>query len=334
MMAESFQRQQQEWQAAYLRRAEFEGKVGDHDRTFQFLPDHSHWNLAPAIADEAKALFDHEDRAQKIQWHRYAGHGCSSQACCVNFLLPLANYPDLLATWIDHVAGVSGAEPVAIEERHGIPRLIAFEWFPPETDYLNEASGGVRPRGANSTSVDAAITFRLGNQLRLLLIEWKYIESYGSNRNDEHKKGDPTRLQRYHNIWKRPHGPLRSDIEIDNLSDLFLDPWYQLLRQQMLAYHAETDPLSNYDHVTLLHISPSKNTSLKTIRGAPFLEYARKRGISGELFDAFKDMIASEWRGRFIPLSTEEAFRPIADAPHMAWLKDRYPDLFDPKDPA
>ncbi len=333
-VSNSFQAAQQAWQKSYLERPEFAGRVGTHDRACQFLPDHWKANLAPEIAEAAAALFDHEDKAQRIQWHRYAGHGCSSQACCVNFLLPLAGNAALLGRWIDHVAGVKGAVPLPIEERHGEPRLIAFEWFPQEEDYLNESRAGSKSRGANSTSVDAAIRFRLGEENRLLLIEWKYIERYGNSRDEKHKAGDPTRLRRYANIWKRPHGPMRSDIEIADLCDLFLDPWYQLLRQQMLAYHAESDPISQYDRVSLVHISPSGNEALKTVNGEAMRNYAESRGIDGNLFDVFRDMIAPEWRDRFIALSTEHAFQPISNAPYMDWLKDRYPDLFEIKDPA
>lgn len=331
-MAASFQQRQQELQSNYLQRPEFAGKVGDRDPPIEFLPEYRQLNLAPSIAKKAFALFDHEEPNQKIQWHRYAGHGCSSQACCVNFLLPLQEEPELLGFWIDHVLGINGAQPEPIETRHGQPRLIAFEWFPPDTDYLNELERGVKSRGANSTSVDAAITFRIGEELRLLLVEWKYIERYSDTRDPRSMAGDRVRLARYGNIWKRPHGPLRSDLEIDDLTTFFLDPWYQLLRQMMLAYHAETDPLSPYSRVSLVHISPSGNTALKKVNGEAFRTYAGARGLDGDLLGVFSDMIASEWRDRFVPLSTEDAFRPIGDADHMAWLRERYPDLFDEKD--
>ena len=338
-MTVRFQAQEQQAQLVWLQQAEFKSFTGMQDNAFQFVGDHRHMNLAPTIRDEAKSLFAHDDPAQRIQWHKFAGHGCSSQACCVSFLLPLAQHPEVLSEWIDHVAGVSGAQVEPIEDRHGTPRLIAFEWFPPDTDHLNEASkSGSKPRGANSTSVDAAIRYRLDGKVRLLLIEWKYIESYGDKRTDRERSGDIARDKRYHNLWKRPHGPLRADIGLE-LREFYLNPWYQLLRQQMLAYHAETDPLSCYSHVQLLHISPAANAALKTINGDAFRQFAGAKGLQeGTLFDVFTAMLDPRFADRFRSIDIASAFAPVADHPLMhetsAWLRARYPNLFIPEDAA
>lgn len=329
-MSKAFGAGEQAAQQSYLERTEFIGRTGVHAGVFQFLPKSAHWNLAPSVRDEAKALFDHNDKAKRIQWHRYAGHGCSSQACCVNFLMPLAERPDLLASWVDHVAGVSGAEILPIESRHGEDRLIAFEWVP-AVDYLNETGkSGILRRGANSTSLDAAIRYRLGGEERLLLIEWKYTESYGDTRSDKERKGDPTRDGRYTNLWQRPHGPLRRDVPLV-LRDLYLNPWYQLLRQQMLAYHIETDPLSGIDHAMLVHLSPAGNVALKRINGKAFRHAAAHLPNNATLFDVFTDLLDPAFRSRFRSVTIEDAFAPLAAAPTpdwIVWLRDRYANLF------
>ena len=314
-----FQDQEAEAQLAWL----------DHN-----LPDaarHAKWpivlaeraqNLRPEIQSVATALFDD---TPKIDWHSYAGHGCSSQACCVNFLLPMANRPELLSRWVDHVLGLQGANVRPIEKRAGAEWSLAFEWFPP-TDYLNEAdTNGKKPRGSNSTSVDAALHFDYRGERYLLLIEWKYIEQYGSTRPAKDIAGDPTRDRRYSNIWKRPHGPIRADAP-QRLQDFYLNPWYQLLRQQMLAYHAETDPFSRYDRATVLHISPSGNDALKRVNGAAF------QGCEGAtLFEAFRNLLDPQLADRFRSITTEAAFAPLADWPEadwLPWLRGRYPNLF------
>lgn len=332
-MRKTFEAGEQLWQRSYLDRPEFSGRTGFHDKTWQFLPDDAHWNLAPDIRDAAKALFDHEDSRQRIQWHRYAGHGCSSQACCVNFLMPLAQDPPTLAEWVDYVTGTSGARIEPIEHRNGAEQLIAFEWVP-DIDYLNEGDKlGNLSRGANSTSLDAAIRYRLGNETRLLLIEWKYTESYGNTRSKQERSGDGTRKSRYANIWKRPHGPMRADIRSSGLEleDLFLNPWYQLLRQQMLAYHVENDPLGDYDHVQLLHLSPAKNLALQRVNGAKFLPLAETIGPDATLFDVFTGLIDPAFRDRFTSKTIEWAFAPFdtsAPPEWIVWLRDRYPSLF------
>lgn len=322
----SFQLEQKKQQTLYLERPEFQDMVGIHDRTFQFLPEYKSYNLYPPHRESIVELFEHADPLQKIQWHRYAGHGCSSQTCCLNFLYPLAQDLDLLAKWVEYVIGGPQVTILPIEERHGLPRYIAFEWFPP-TDYLNESKGGVKSRGAHSTSVDAAIKYQVGSQIRLLLIEWKYTESYANVRASDSLKGDTTRNQRYHNLWRRPHGPLNQQLALQ-LSDFYLEPWYQLLRQQMLAYHVELDPLSEYEHAMVVHISPSNNSALRKVRGERFQAYAQQNLLEDNTFQVFSHMIATPWKERFQSLSTEEAFMHSLSDPHYSWLLERYPDLF------
>jgi len=320
----SFLEEQKQQHIAYFKAPRFAGKLTT-GQPFLLLKEHRLENLNPAIRDEVGALFEHSDPRQRIQWHRYIGHGCSSQACCVNFLYPLAQTPSLLKRWVEHITGLQGLELIPIEERHGAGQLVAFEWFP-ETDYLNESTGGLRSRGANSTSVDAAIKYLYQGEVRLLLVEWKYTESYPAKRSEDHREGDRTRDRRYHNIWRRPHGPLRQDCEL-SLRELYLEPWYQLLRQQSLAYHTELDPLSGYQHVTVAHISPRQNKALRVIRGEPFMKLAAQHK-SSDCFELFSSLIAEDWRDRFTSWSTEEAFKPLAAEPQMSWLKERYPSLF------
>lgn len=283
------------------------------------------------IRDAALAIFAHVDSKQEIKWHRHAGHGCSSQACCVNFLFPLAQNEALLTQWVEHITGNTKIKLTPIELRHGQEQLIAFEWFP-ETDYLNESVGGQRSRGANSTSVDAALTYTHRGLTKLLLIEWKYIETYSNTRAASHKNGDPTRDRRYHNLWKRPHGPIKSETSMV-LQDFYLDPWYQLLRQQMLAYHAECDPLSPYDHATVIHISPRQNEILRRVQGDHFRSFAEQHFMPKSLheldrFQVFKSLLAVEWTDRFESISTADAFHCFTHEPHIIWLRDRYRDLF------
>jgi hypothetical protein len=237
----------------------------------------------------------------------------------------MARDPGLLSSWVDHVMGISGARVNAIDRRCGEDWYLTFEWFP-AVDYLNESnSRGQRTRGANSTSVDAALKYSHRGKSNLLMIEWKYTEAYGAKRAASHVKGDSTRERRYANLWRRPHGPIRADAPV-SLSDFFLDPWYQLLRQQMLAYHCETDPLGEFDRVTVLHVSPAGNTELKQARGI----LAEKCGRPN-VFDAFVDLLEPAFRDRFRAIETERAFsipRFMDACETSGWLRSRYPSLF------
>lgn len=297
--------------------------TGYRGQAVRLMPENWAANLHPDYRQRIVDSFFYSDElTQSIGWHTHVNHGASSQVCCVNFLFPFVDRPDLLGRWIDHVLGTDGAQPEVVERRNGEDHYVAFEWFP-ETDYLNEAGkDGKRNRGSNSTSVDAAVRYRIGGQLHLLLIEWKYTESYPSKRDPKSMSGDATRNSRYHNIWQRPHGPIRADVDV-RLEDFFLEPWYQLLRQQMTAYHAETDPLSEYDRVALLHVSPRENSALKRARG----ELSR---FGNDVFEAFANLIDPSFRDRFICLDTSSAFSSLSNWPEVTWsgwLAARYPAL-------
>ncbi|QHD69733.1 hypothetical protein GS397_23650 [Sphingobium yanoikuyae] len=313
----------------YLQQERYFADCGDavtgyRGQAVRLMPDSHEANFHPDYRRRIIESFSYSDECtQAISWHTHANHGASSQVCCVNFLFPFVDRPDLLARWIDHVLGIEGSLPQVIENRNGEDHYVAFEWFP-DTDYLNEAGkDGKRSRGSNSTSVDAAIRYRLGEQQHLLLVEWKYTESYPSKRDPKSLAGDPTRLARYHNIWQRPHGPIRADLAV-RLEDFFLEPWYQLLRQQMTAYHAETDPLGAFDRVTLLHISPKENLALRRAKG----ELAR---YGEDVFDVFQKMIEPAFADRFVSVDTAKAFECLLTMPEAnwsPWLAQRYPALY------
>jgi len=273
-------------------------------------------NLAPSIQDAAHRLFSAEP---PIQWHQHANHGLSSQVCCLNFLLPFAERPELLRRWVEHVTGDQVAEMLPVErDRAGQPWFVTFEWIG-DVDHLNEARDGAdRKRGANATAADAALLFRdVTDRTHLLLIEWKYTEKYGQPLDP---KGNDTRRQRYRDIFRQPNGPIRSDAAV-TLDDFFYEPFYQMLRQQMLAWHTErTDP--EIDRARVLHLSPSGNRALHDVT-SPAL-----RRFGDDAFAVFRSLLTDP--EDFIDMSVEDAFAPLATWPEAdwyAWLQDRYVSL-------
>ncbi len=183
-------------------------------------------NVFPAIRG---SIFDYFERHQ-IAWHDAKAHLLSSQICCVNFLEPFARAPDALKRLLERVLGPI-SEMLEIEPDSDPGRYVAFE-FIGAVDYLNE--GKRRIRGANCTSVDAAVRYRTTDgRIEIALIEWKYTESYGPPLAVDHRNVE--RLRRYRDIAFHPNGPLRSDCGLD-LAALFAEPVYQQLRQQMLAF--------------------------------------------------------------------------------------------------
>ena len=302
---------QEAWFATTL--APYHGYRG---AAYRVPPEHRLQNLAPAIRDSADRLFA---ATPPIQWHQHANHGLSSQVCCVNFLLPFADKPVLLARWIEHLIGDKVAEVLPVERgRAGQDWYVAFEWIGP-ADYLNEASPGTtRKRGANATAADGAVLYRAADgRTNLLLVEWKYTERYGQPLD---LKGNATRRARYDDIWRGPNGPVRADADV-RLDDFFWEPFYQMLRQQMLAWHTERhDP--EIDRARVLHLSPAGNRALHAVT-APTL-----RRFGDDAFDVFRSLLADP--SDFRSMSIETAFTPLADWPEAdwyPWLRGRYPSL-------
>lgn len=271
-------------------------------------------NLAPSIRE---AAVDYFGRLHQITWHRHAAHGLSSQACCLNFLMPLATRPDLLSRVVGDALGISPPEMLTIEE--GAFRqdwFVGFEWIG-RRDYLNEAAAnGARTRGANATSADAIVRFRHDGRVETLLIEWKYTERYGAPLDP---KGNETRVRRYQDLVFSPNGPIRNDLGM-TVEDFFWEPFYQLLRQQILASQMQAAREDGADRVRVLHISPSGNLDLHKVT-APEL-----RRYGSDAFAAFEAVLAEP--DMFISRTTEQVFgaalAAAADDPWSRYLTDRY----------
>lgn len=59
-------------------------------------------NLAPSISDTAESYF----QQKAITWHTHSNHMQSSQACCLNFLMPLAGDPAKLSQLVGKALGI------------------------------------------------------------------------------------------------------------------------------------------------------------------------------------------------------------------------------------
>lgn len=278
---------------------------------YRLRPDLASLNLSPDIREGAAAYF----LEKGITWHRHANHGLSSQVCCLNFLMPLADKPAALARVFGRALRISALEMLPVEG----DSYVAFEWIG-ERDYLNEASkSGSRTRGANATSADAAVRFRTEGQIETVLIEWKYTESYGAPISPS---GNPTRIERYKDLAFAPSGPIRNDLGL-KLEDFFWEPFYQLLRQQMLALEMQKANEDGAQRVRVLHLSPAANTALKKVT-APAL-----RRFGDDAFSAFKAVL--QHPEDFVSRSIEDVFGPlVADETDpmptdwAAYLRDRY----------
>jgi hypothetical protein len=313
---------QQEAQAEYFSRI---GELNVRDGApYRLQAGRRDLNIAPTMRSSLAAYFG---EPRNITWHTHADHGLSSQVCCLNFLAPLATQPALLARVIGASLGTAPPSMLPIEDGpDGTPWFVGFEW-PGRSDYLDEWPKGAStgPRGQNATNADAIVRFDAEGRTETLLIEWKYTEEYGS---PIAPKGNATRTKRYADKMFSPSGPIRNDLNLQ-FEDFLWEPFYQLLRQQMLALSMQKAREDGAERVRVLHISPSGNRNLhKVTSPAP-------RRLGDDAFDVFKQILVEP--DAFLSRTTEQVFGALAaaddlDAAGRVWagyLRDRYAFLRD-----
>jgi len=302
-------------QSTYFAKRLPRGVAGHGGSDYRLLPQHKALNLAQAIRADAIAYFD----AKGIAWHTHANHALSSQVCCLNFLMPLATQPALLARIIGEALKILTPTMLEVENGpDGRPWFVGFEWIG-RADYLNEAGKkGTRARGAHATSADAVVRFESDGRIETVLIEWKYTERYRAPISPERNE---VRIGRYEGLVFAPSGPVRADLGL-TMSDFFWEPFYQLLRQQMLAFQMRAAQEDGTERVRVLHISPSSNHALHAVT-APALQ---SRG--DDAFEVFRNLLICP--DDFVSRSTTEVFgNALAEAegealPWANYLLDRY----------
>ena len=196
-------------------------------------------NLLPE-ASGARAWFAAHGRT----WHRGVAGGptnnlVSSQVQCVNALFAMRKDEQRLRRGFGGVLEIDGVEP-------SDDGLIVFEYAGPG-DVLGEGAGFGR------TLVDAAFRYRESDGCSALaLVEWKYTESYiGTRGADTH---------RYQDFWLDPDGPLltveRGEGPL-SYEDALVEPFYQRVRQQLLAWRLEREGF--VDVARVVHVSSRGN---------------------------------------------------------------------------
>lgn len=211
--------------------------------------DYASLSLLPEVRESALALFEELG----IPWHPDgkgpSNHLLSSQVQCVNALGQMVAEPQRITRAFGELLGV--AAPLQIEPG----RFLTFEYIG-DHDYFNEGEGLPRTRGSHCTSVDAAFLHR-GNDgtVELILLEWKYTESYRLLKPDPEK--NETRRRRYEEALTAPDSPVRSDLL--DFVDLLDEPLYQLMRQQLLAHELEKSRAHGADRVRVVHVHPKAN---------------------------------------------------------------------------
>jgi len=258
-------------------------------------------NLWPGIRDDAIDYF----KRNRISWwkskNKPCGHLLSSQIACINHLYSLRQREDL-ATSVLRSINRNIKRACVVDDG-----FVEFE-IVGKKNYLGERH---HTRGVNSTSVDALMAGEQYNgQHILIFIEWKYTESY-----EGESLAIERRLRTYQKFLEREDG----SIHCENIEDLFFEPFYQLMRQTLLAWsmvRAKEYGATDWLH---LHIIPEQNKELRDRNTSP--------GLKG------KDM-SSAWKSilkepqRYLVISPEEflksATRCVDTLSLINYLNKRY----------
>lgn len=228
-------------------------------------------NLLPEVREPALALFEEH----QIAWHQSinggpTNHLRSSQVQCVNALGQMMADPERIKRAFGGQLDIASIRDFGQIDPEESGRFLTFE-FVGRGDYFGE---GIT-RGSQSTSVDAAFAY-LDSEGRdaLALVEWKFTETYPSaDRYGEAKAA--TRLSRYEQALRHIESPI--DVDGIELTDLFHEPIYQLVRQQLLASELERDAEVKAERVTVVHVLSPDNDAYQRSYVAPAL---RGRGAT------------------------------------------------------
>lgn len=229
--------------------ATYSGRPNGDCYPFCLPTEHAVLNLLPEAADAVEFF-----ATRGIRWHQGIGTGpgnhlLSSQVQCVNALFPMVNDPALVVRMFGDVLPI--AVPLDIDRG----AYLTFEYVG-EQDPLGEWAGKAPLRGAHCTSVDAAIRYRRPDGLiEIALIEWKYTEDYRGQELSPDRRD--IRRGRYRAFWDDPRGPI--DPTVIPYDDAFVEPFYQLMRQQFLAWRMELARELDADTVRVVHVAPPSN---------------------------------------------------------------------------
>lgn len=293
--------------------ARSDGVYKKKPRPFCLPIEFAEQNLVPEIRESALSHF----AEHSIKWHdgqngKPSNHLCDSQVCCVNFLFPFADKPHELAVLLQpFYPAIYKMLPIECG------KYVTFEWIG-DKDYLGEkihSRNKKRSRGANCTSADAAVKFEHSDgRKQIVLIEWKYTESYGGAFLKKSKSGkDRTKI--YKRVFDDAGCPINKAV-LPSYESLFYEPFYQFMRQQLLANEMERAKELDADIVSVLHIAPAHNNDFRRVTSPELVK------LGDSATNAWKKLVRTD--GRFLSVTTEQLFGSLSEenVPELKeWLK-------------
>jgi hypothetical protein len=238
-----------------------------------------------------------------------SGHILSSQIACLNHLFYIRNRHDLATSILQKInPDIISDETFNVEDDKS---YIEFEFVGKDCDKIERGE----KRGANCTSLDAAMIGKKKNGTKILVaIEWKYTESYKGNSLSSGESGKK-RLGNYHKLLNLTDWP----IIFKKIEDLYYEPYYQLMRQTLLAKKIVENKSCGVSDWIHLHIIPCANIDLLNSKTSP--------NLTGEnLGEIWKSCLKD--RSKYKIISPEVLLSPVINDSGFAkiynYLKKRY----------
>jgi hypothetical protein len=154
---------------------------------------------------------------------------------------------------------------------------------------------------------------RTDGKRQIVLIEWKYGESYSGGKGKKFAKSGKDRTTIYQWLYDQADCPINKH-KVPHFDDLFYEPFYQLLRQQLLAREMEKERELGADFVSLLHIAPACNEDFRRVTSP------RLQALGETAMQVWQSLVPPD---KFKSVTTEALFGYLtsADFHHLrSWL--------------
>jgi hypothetical protein len=283
------------------------------NKQYDFVLSDPSLNLWTDIRKEALDYFDSNDITWFVGGDKPTGHLLSSQIACVNHLFFLRQKHDLSTLLLKAV------DPLVCSASIIDTGYVEFE----KTGSKPLGKEKSKKRGSNSTSIDALMVGEYADGKRILfLIEWKYTESYHNSKNKLLGESGNRRWNAYHALLTDTACPIRFENE-EEMKSLFYEPFYQIMRQTLLAWEFINRKEYGVEDWIHLHVIPENNTELKNTITSPLLKY---KG----------DTIETVWKSflkkpeKYKVIDPRDFIKPLINCQEtgtfISYLKNRYWD--------
>jgi len=123
------------------------------------------------------------------------------------------------------------------------------------------------------------------------------------------------RTEIYRLLYRRGDCPIKKDL-LPGFDSLFYEPFYQMMRQQLLAHEMEKAHGLGADIASVLHLAPVRNTDFRRITSTEL------EGLGESATDVWTKLVRPE--GRLLSVSTERLFGDLTteQIPEMqTWIE-------------